>query len=388
MSLSDGGEPDDDGHNFTLRGQIEQSSVPELLRSVLGSVESGVLTFRKGDLVKSVYLHLGRVVYARSSDPDERLGESLLLRGKITVRQYLEASGMIQPGRRLGAILVEMGALEPEDLLPALEQHVKDILLDVFTWSQGEYELVMSESGLEDLVTLNFSVENLILEGIRRTRAWSRIQRGIGDIDSVLFPTGNVETQLKLELTDEEQEVLSRVNGRATVEQICQASYLSNLETCRILWAMQVLAVIRPGRAEEAKKGALASRQEMDLEGVVETFNQMLGGIHTFLRERTGDEDVNAFMGKALERASGSYGTLFYGVDLKPYGRADYDQMLANVADLSSEERRSLILTGLSELVSAIQLGVRERDGAQEAAVLSGIIKHGFRRLGLLERGH
>jgi hypothetical protein len=386
MSLSDG-EPED-GRNFTLRGQIEQSSVPELLRSVLGSAESGVLTFRRGDLVKSVYLQAGRVVYARSSDPDERLGESLLLRGKITVRQYLEASGMIRPGRRLGAILVEMGALEPEDLLPALAQHVKEILLDVFTWSQGEYEFAMSESDLKDLVTLNLSVENLILEGIRRTRAWSRIQRGIGDIDSVLFPTGNVGTQLKLELTDEEQEILSRVNGRSTVDQICQASYLSNLETCRILWAMQVLGVIRRGLREEAEEGVLASKQEMDLEGVVETFNQMLGGIHTFLRKRGGDEDVDAFMGKALERASDSYGTLFYGVDLKPYGRADYDQMLTNVADLTPGERRSLILTGLSELVSAIQLGVQERDGAQEAAVLSGIIKHGFRRLGILGGGH
>ncbi len=126
----------DGGRPFTLRGQIEHSSVAELLRSVPGSVETGVLTFRKGEVVKTVYLHRGRVVYARSSDPDERLGESLLLRGKITVRQYVEASGMIRPGRRLGAILVEIGALE---------QHVKEILLGVFTWSEGEYELVMSD---------------------------------------------------------------------------------------------------------------------------------------------------------------------------------------------------------------------------------------------------
>ncbi len=237
-------------------------------------------------------------------------------------------------------------------------------------------------------MTLNFSFENLIFEGIRRTQAWSRIYRGIGDIHSVLFPTSDVEILLKLELTDEEQEILSHVNGRATVEQICQGSYLSNLETCRILWALQVLGVIRRGPAEEAEEGALASEQEMDLEGVVETFNQMLGGIHTFLRERRGDEDLDTFMGKALERASGGYEVLFGGVDLKPYGRADYDQMLANVANFAPEQRRTLILTGLSELVTAIQLGVRERDGAQEAAVLSGIIRHGFRKLGILGKGH
>ena len=139
------GPGDDEG--LILRGSIEETSVPELLKSVLGSGETGVLTFRKGDLTKSVHLHMGRVVYARSSDPDERLGEDLLLRGKISVRQYLDASRLIAPGRRLGTILVELGALEPEDLIGAIEHHVKQILLDVFTWTHGEYELVMTEPG-------------------------------------------------------------------------------------------------------------------------------------------------------------------------------------------------------------------------------------------------
>jgi hypothetical protein len=106
---------------------------------------------------------VGRIVYAKSSDPSERLGEDLLLRGKITVRQYLEASKLIRPGRRLGAILLELGALEAEDLMPSLEHHVKEMLLDVFTWTSGEYELLMNEPGLEDVITLNFSMENLIL---------------------------------------------------------------------------------------------------------------------------------------------------------------------------------------------------------------------------------
>jgi hypothetical protein len=312
------------------------------------------------------------------------MGESLLLRGKITVRQYLDASEMIRAGRRLGTILVELGALEPEDLLPAVEQHVKEILLDVFTWTRGEYELVMSEPGLEDVVTLNFPIENLILEGIRRTQAWSLIYRGIGDISSVPVPTGNTDVLLKLELSDEEQEVLTHVTGRATVEQICQVSYLSHLETCRILWAFHVLGLVRRSQAEEtaaAGAGALAREQEMDLEGVVEKFNQMLSRIYSFLRGRSGD-DVDDFMAAALQRVSVRYETLFYALDLKQYGRADYDQMLANVADLPPNQRKSLMLAGLNELVGAIQLGVRERHGAQEEAVVSGIIKDGFRKLG------
>ena len=109
-----GSQAGDEG--LILRGRIEDTSVPELLRSVLGSGETGVLTFRRRDVTKSVYLHMGRVTYARSSDPDERLGETLLQRGKITIRDYVEASKLVSPGRRLGTILIELGVLETEDL--------------------------------------------------------------------------------------------------------------------------------------------------------------------------------------------------------------------------------------------------------------------------------
>ena len=379
-----GEQAEDEG--LILRGSLEETSTPELLRSVLGSGETGVLTFRRGEVTKSVHLHMGRVVYARSSDPDERLGEDLLLRGKITVRQYLEASRLITPGRRLGKILVELGAIEPEDLIGAVEHHVKEILLDVFTWTTGEYELVMTEPGKDDVVALNVPTEMLILEGIRRIRSWSRIFRGIGgDIDSVPMPTGDQEALLRLDLTEEEQEVVAQVNGRASIEQVCQVSYLSNLDTCRLLWVLMVLGAVRRGQASEAKEreeGIAQTERELDLESIVERFNQMLSRIYSFVQGRVG-EDVDVFMDEALARIAGQYELLFYGVDLKQYGRADYEQLLANVADLPADERRRLMLAGLNELVTSIQLGVRQRLGAQENAVVSGIIKEAYRKLGV-----
>ena len=374
---------DDEG--LTLRGSIEHTSVPELLKSVLGSGETGILRFRKDDVSKDVHLHMGRIIYARSSNPDERLGEDLLLRGKITARQYLDASRLIAPGRRLGTILIELGALEPEDLLAAIEHHVKEILLDVFTWTTGEYELTMTEPGKDDVIALNLSTEALIVEGMRRMRSWRAIFRGVGgDLDSIPMP-GSQEALLKVELSEEEQELVAHVNGRATVEQICQASYLSNLETCRLLWAMVVLGVVRrgqPGEAAAREEDNAQLQQELDLESIVERFNQMMNRIHSFLQGRIGG-DVDAFMDEALARIVGQYELLFYGIDLKQYGRADYDQLLANVADLPPEERRRLMLEGLNELVASIQLGVTERLGTQEIAVVSGIIKDAYRRLGV-----
>ncbi len=368
---------DDD---LTVRGEIATSSVPELLRSLLNSGETGILSFRRGDLAKTLSLRRGRIVYAASNNLDERLGESLLVRGGISARQYFEASRLIRPNRRLGAVLVELGAIEAEELIPALEAQVKEIVLELFTWPDGQYELLIKEPP-EDLVSLSISTENLILEGMRRS-SWSQVIRGLGDIDAVLAPTGNTDILYKLDLTDEEQEVLSHVNGHSSVEQICEVSYLSHFETCRILWALQVLGGVRRAAGDEpAGEGRRARERELDLEDIVEKFNQMFGRVFTFLKGRLG-EDVYAFMDAALEDVSRQYGVLFDGVDLKPYGRADFEQMLANVADLPPDQRRSLLVSGLNELVFVLQLAVRTRCRREEEAVISGIIKDGFRRLG------
>jgi hypothetical protein len=292
---------------------------------------------------------------------------------------------MIRPGRRLGAILVEMNALDAEDLIPSVEQQVKDILMELFTWTSGEYEFVIKEKeAASDIVTLNISTENLILEGIRRTKSWTRILRGIRSIDAVPVATAATDSSYKLELSEDEQELLSHVNGRATVEQICQVSYLTHFETCRTLWAFQVLGLVRqrqPGEAETAGQDVAEREQELDLEHVVEKYNQMFSRVYAFLKGRMPDQ-VDSFMGRAVEEVSRQYGRLFDGVDLQPYGRADYETMLANVADLPADQRRSLMVAGLNEMVFVLQLAVRTERGKEEETVVSGIIKEGFRRIG------
>jgi hypothetical protein len=242
----------------------------------------------------------------------------------------------------------------------------------------------MKEVDPDNLLTFNVSTENLILEGIRRIRAWSSVLRGIGNIECIPTVTERSDGAYKLELTEDEQQVLSHANGRSSIEQICQMSYLSNFETCRTLWGLKVLGLIRWSQAEEVEsvgQGELAREKELDLEDVVEKFNQMFNRIYVFLRGRMGDS-VGEFMDAVMEEISRQYGALFGGVDLKDYGRADFEQMLANVADLPAEQRRALMVSGLNELVFVVQLAVKQKLGSEEEAVVSGIIKDGFKKLG------
>src|SRR4029450_11454401 len=114
---------------------------------------------------------------------------------------------------------------------------------------------------------------------------------------------------------------------------ICEVSYLSNFETCRILWALKVLRVVRRVADNEPEVAGLRERErELELEEIVEKFNQMFSRVYGFLRGRLA-EGADDFMETGREEVSRQYGALFDGVDLRHYGRADFEQMLANVAD-------------------------------------------------------
>src|SRR3954468_13848049 len=94
-----------------LEGRTNDLPIPDLLQHLRKTGATGVLTITSGGARKAVYLKEGRVVFAGSNLPNDRLGEILLREGKITVEEYEESIKALTKGKRQGRVLVEMGAL-------------------------------------------------------------------------------------------------------------------------------------------------------------------------------------------------------------------------------------------------------------------------------------
>ena len=85
---------------LSIKGDFETSSIPELLHSAYQSKETGILKCIRLNMQKSIYLREGKIVSAASNDPDDRLGESLLKYGDISVTHYMDASKLISKNHR------------------------------------------------------------------------------------------------------------------------------------------------------------------------------------------------------------------------------------------------------------------------------------------------
>jgi hypothetical protein len=187
----------------------------------------------------------GRLVFATSSDPDHRLGPLLLRRGAITLRQMMDAGPAMKGGKRFGTVLVEQGVLDPKELVRGVVDHTRDVVLQAFRWTSGEYRLEEGK-GAGESITLSISTPQLILDGIAQIDAWSRVERGSGGLSAHYAPLPGAEPLFRQLTLDVDQAALLRsVKGERDVEALCAASALNHFEVCRNLWAFRVIGLVR-----------------------------------------------------------------------------------------------------------------------------------------------
>ena len=90
---------------IVLSGDLTEIRFPTLLMSLYRERETGVLTLTGLTYRKSLYIEEGKIIFASSDDPDDRLGECLLRRNMITAQNYLDSAEQIRPGRRQGELV-------------------------------------------------------------------------------------------------------------------------------------------------------------------------------------------------------------------------------------------------------------------------------------------
>lgn len=126
---------------------------------------------RAGGVTKNIYVKDGQIIFATSTELQDRLGEILVKSGKITrdnLEQALQVYDKSAGLKKLGAILVEKGFLPPKELFGGLKIQVREIILSLFLWRSGEYRF--EERLPPDIIQLNIDFEELISEIIERIK--------------------------------------------------------------------------------------------------------------------------------------------------------------------------------------------------------------------------
>lgn len=368
-----GSEP----QGMSLTGRIEDHSFADIMRNLLRSRDTGLVSLFREKAAKAVHVQQGRIVFAQSSDPDDRLGECLLREGMISVEQYEQSGRLIRPGKRQGTILVELGYVTPTELVKGVKLQVEHVVTDLLSWRQGAYRIDMRELESRDILTLNISTENVLFQGVKRGSGWSQVVRGLGGtLDSVLERTSDFDAKLyKLDLTEDESHVVSLVNGRLSAAQICSMSYLSNHDTCLVLHGLACCGLIEPGRTRDPEslfREQVADMETEELRALIESFDRGLMALRPVLTAAVGDR-----AGELLEAAAATLLDEHWDVLRETrltHGRLDARLVQENVAAVEPDRRRDVVVRALNALRGAICAAVGREEGAETSARVAAVL--------------
>lgn len=228
-------------------GKLQDTDLPALLASICGARQTGILQISRQDASKTIFVQSGRIIFATSNKADDRLGELLLRKGLLRIQHFEEASARLSQTKRLGALLVEMGHLRPEELVKAVIEQVKEIVFDVFLWSDGTYNFEQGELPTREVITLKLSTPEVIMGGIQRIQRWSRVLQGVGGLDATYQTLGGRDNLLhQMTLRTEHAALLQTLELPMSVRDLCRRGLLADFEVCKALWAFRVIGLIEP----------------------------------------------------------------------------------------------------------------------------------------------
>jgi hypothetical protein len=354
-----------------LKGQIAELPVPDILQHLRLSQSTGILTLVAGGARKALYLKDGRVVFASSNLPNDRLGEILLREGKITVEEYEASIKAITKGKRQGKVLVEMGALSPKDLWEGVQFQVKEIVYTVFQWDEGQFHFEESSLPEKERITVDLDIQDLILAGLRRVDAGGRVQARYPEADAVLE---RATSQVPAALEPYEVHVLKLIDGERSVLDICRESEIGDNETMKTLYGLVSTGVARV----KGKKVVTLDQDFVPVDtiySVLDSFNQMYSHIFKYMVREVGPIAENV-LEKYLGTLRDGRKDVFGGVKLQKDGTLDISVIERNLNKFPEEQRRSLLVDGLNELLYAELLAIKRTLGAEHEAAIVKALKH------------
>jgi curved DNA-binding protein CbpA len=237
-------------------GDIKDMTIPWLFQDLRKEKQTGALVCSRDTEKKKVFFKNGDILFASSNLDQDRLGEFLVRTGKLTSAQFEKSSEtVIKTGKKLGAVLFEMGVLTAQDLVAQVKLQVKEIVIKIFGWREGSYQFAGGPLPVSEIIPIHMSTGDLILEGIRNLD-WKGVRKSLPSIMTILRPSTDPSILFQsVQLEQDQQSVFSLLDGRKSIQEICVQSGIGDFNTLKAIYALLALRMAETGelKTEEDK---------------------------------------------------------------------------------------------------------------------------------------
>ncbi len=232
-----------------IEGPLKELSIHDVFQLLDLARKTGTLRVTS-DLRQNagvVHFDRGAVVGAEIRSNPHLLGTLLLRSGKLSEADFTRACAMqtAGDGRRLGAILLDIGAVARRDLERQVRAQVEEVVFELMNWSEGYFSFSDEDGTGVGGTVVRIPTEALLMEAARRIDEWARIEARVphlGVIPALVPPEAGGTT--RLDLLPAEWQVLAAVDGTRDVRSLAAALGRSEFDVARTLFGLASAGVV------------------------------------------------------------------------------------------------------------------------------------------------
>lgn len=349
-----------EGPVLALAADVRHVGIDDLLGLLHRAERSGLLLFGYRDHAKSVYVHDGEVVFAASNLAGDRIGESLVRSGTLSLEALRLAERSFAPGQRFGKVLVELGHVTPRELWHGVKYQVEEIVRSLFSYTDGAVYFFAGEVKPDNVVRLSLPTERLVVEGMEHREVLCRFVAELQEpeVELVRVKGGgdNLEgLELLLYQTLETVQHFDTLLANVDVEPWAAARAIQML---RGVGALQV-------ERHEPEPPAPTDEEEL-LRSSLDAHIKLMAELAAPIVALEGAEPLRERFGPVVEEVSHRYPALLTGVPLLPTVTLDPAPLLLRALSLTGD-RIDQLRVGLGELVSYLEFELKNHPDVDDA---------------------
>jgi curved DNA-binding protein CbpA len=336
------------------------------LRDIYFDNKRGQLTFRYQKIQKYLYFQDGHLVFTKTNQEAELLGEVLHKLGKLSDEAHKNIEEYIEPMEIIGQVLVKRGLISQQDLLDGLTYQMREVTLNLFPIFNGTFKFQeRDELTLEDLGA-KIGIPHLIADGIRRMTFDSNLESWLRK--QTISPK---DKGLVLQLTEEEKGVLSKIETNSSPADILKFSGFNPDFFWKSIYLLYCLDLIELSQEESVFEGQekpvskQVGKEQAEKLRDVEEFQQRISGMSFYQILDVPASASQVEIKKAYFSLARKYHPDLFDRDLDPQQKeliaGVFDHITKAYQTLSDEDRKEEYDKELAEAEGDDRRGVAKK---------------------------
>jgi DNA-binding response OmpR family regulator len=236
------------GGDAGIRGNLAAFRIVELMQMLALQRQNGRLVINRTEGEAEIFFKEGAVGFASCTMNGGMPGIDGLLKKTCQVGEDgLQHARRIaeMTGQPIDGVLAQEKLLDQKTFAACLRRHTETVVFKALGWKDGEFLFDKTQSPVF-ANPISLKVDDLILEGTRRSDEWVLIQQKIPNFSIIFEPLiGNAEELTRRGLSDMDLRVFAQVDGRRSVQDIIDHAMLSDFDVAKSLFILLSVNLIR-----------------------------------------------------------------------------------------------------------------------------------------------